>query len=175
MTLTHLEQQLLRVSKSSQRQLAAFRDGVYITSSTTRSLDDLRDQACADRLELAESFLKVGDRLMRARPPEYRSAIGRYYYAMYHCMRAVVFFVHNGDDHQKHDVLPSHTPKDLPNSALWENRLKDARSRRNDADYDPYPTALGASKQAAIDLRKHAQDFVPVVRSYLKSKGCAHV
>jgi uncharacterized protein (UPF0332 family) len=174
-TLTPVEQQLLRISKSTQRQLTLFRDGVYITAATARTLDDLRDQACADRLALAESFVAVGDRLMRSRPPEYRSAISRYYYAMYHCMRATVFFDHDGDDHQKHDVLPQHTPADFPDGDVWENRLKDARGRRNDADYDPYPVNRTAPRQAASDLQAHARALVPIVRSYLRSKGCDHV
>lgn len=175
MALTNDEQQLLRISKASQKGLTAFRDGVYITSVTTRTIDDLRDQACADRLRLAEDFAQVGDRLMRARPSQYRSAIGRYYYSMYHSMRAAVFYMYDGDDHQRHDALPGHTPSDFPSAALWENRLKNARGHRNDADYDPYPAYGGEFRQPALDLQAQAHALSPLVRTYLQGKGCGHV
>lgn len=175
MPLTLLEQQLLRISKAPQKQLTAFRDGVYIETATNRTLGDLRDQVCADRLRLAESFLNVADRLVRTRPPEFRSAISRYYYAMYHGMRAAVYFVHEGDDHQGHESLPRHTPDDFPQGGVWENRLKDARSRRNEADYDPYPVERQDLKASALEVRAHAQTLLPLVRTYLESKGCDHV
>ncbi len=173
--LTQVEQQLLRISKASQKQLSGFRDGVFITASTAKSIDDLRDQTCADRIALAETFLAAGERFVRGRPPEYRSAISRFYYAMYHSMRATAFFTYDGDDHQRHEALPQHTPKDFPTSAIWENRLKDARGRRNDADYDPYPLSLTEFRQPALELRQHARDLIPLVRTYLTSKGCGTV
>ncbi len=175
MALDAEEMQLLRISKASQRLLTSFRDGVYITTTTSRTLDDLRDQACADRLDLAVAFASVGDRLMRARPREYRSAVSRYYYSMYHSIRATVFYANDGDDHQKHDVLPKHTPLDFPDNALWENRLKDARGHRNDADYDPYPINPQSFTQPARDLRDYAHALTPLVRAYLRSKGCGHI
>lgn len=175
MSLNSEEQQLLRISKAPAKLLTNFRDGVYITSATSRSLDDLRDQACADRLDMAKALLHVGDKLMRSRPAEYRSSISRYYYAMYHSMRATAFYVHDGDDHQKHEALPQHTPPDFPDAAVWENRLKDARARRNDADYDPYPLAPVGFQQTALELQHQARLLIPIVQNYLRQKGCAHV
>lgn len=175
MSLTELEQQLLRISKASKKVLSSYRDGVFIESRTSRTIDDLRDQACADRIDLAEMFASTADRLMRGRPPEYRSAISRYYYAMYHSMRATAFFAHDGDDHQRHEALPQHTPADFPAHDVWENRLKDARGRRNDADYDPYPTSSAALRGPALELQKHAHELIPLVRNYLSSKGCGYV
>ncbi len=46
---------------------------------------------------------------MRGRPPMRRVAVGRYYYAMYHAMRAVVYFRTPGDDHEQHSDLPRWT------------------------------------------------------------------
>jgi len=173
--LTPFEAQLLRLSKSNQKQLKAFRDGVYITSTTGRSLDDLRDQATSDRLDFAEACLSVGNKLMRTRPIEYRAAIGRFYYAMYHAMRATVFYANDGDDYQRHETLPQHTPSDFPSNAVWENRLKNARGYRNDADYDPYPIAAVDFSVAAKDLQGHAHTLLLIVRTYLRAKGCGHV
>ncbi len=83
--------------------------------------------------------MQHADRLMRARPPMCRVAVGRYYYGMYHAMRAVVYFHVTGDDHEQHSVLPRSMPADFPDADFWKNALKDARLRRNEADYDPYP------------------------------------
>jgi uncharacterized protein (UPF0332 family) len=175
LALSGTEQQLLRVSKATQKTMTAFKDGVFIANLTSRSLDDLREQVVADRLTLATDLAAVGDRLLKTRPVQYRSAIGRFYYSMYHSMRATVYFVYGGDDHERHDVLPKHTPADFPDSALWENRLKNARGHRNDADYDPYPRQHSDFRQAAADLQAHAHALNPLVRAYLRGKGCGYV
>jgi uncharacterized protein (UPF0332 family) len=148
------------------------RQGAYIVEATGRCLQDLEHQVCADRLELSSGFADAGDRLLRLRGPEYRSAISRYYYSMYHSMRAVVFFVNRGDDHEQHNVLPRHTPNDFPNAPTWENCLKDARARRNDADYDPYPTDRSALRAISYGLKHEARSLHAEAVAYLKSKGC---
>jgi len=130
---------------------------------------------CAVRLLLAKELLQTADKLMRSRPAQYRSAISRYYYSMYHAIRAVVYYVHGGDDHQEHTNLPGHLPPDFVDRALWQNALKDARARRNDADYDPYPLAPGAWRDVARDLRVRARQLVVLAESYLRWKGCAHI
>lgn len=163
------------MSESQQKQLLAFREGVYLETSSGQTIDELRDQACADRIALAEHFLAAGDKMMRSRPPEYRSAISRFYYSMYHAMRAVAFYAHGGDDHQEHRILPQKTPSDFPSSAQRENDLKDARTTRNSADYDPYPSDITAHRAAAKRLQPLAQSLIPDVRTYLKSKGCTRL
>ena len=119
-------------------------------SFTKRTLEELQARGCVDRLLLAESMIRAGDKLFKARPPEYRSAISRYYYAMYHSARAVTYFRFDGDDHQAHSALPSHLPHDFPNQASWQNEIKDARERRNEADYEPYPEQVKAYRKWAI-------------------------
>jgi hypothetical protein len=91
---------------------------------------------------------------------------------MYHAFRATVFFVHGGDDHEEHSKLPSGIPPDFPGRANWENDLKNARLDRNRADYDPYPKNDLMFKPTATQLIKKAEDLLPIVRSYLKTKGC---
>lgn len=169
------EETLLRISKAQRRLLRDFREGVWISTASSRPIDDLRDQACADRLLLAEHFAKAGDKLMRARPAEFRSAISRYYYSMYHAMRSAVYYHNDGDDYQEHSKLPGNTPDDFDNAADWQNNLKDARSRRNEADYDPYPTLHAEFREAAFDMAKQTHVLIDLTRGYLRKKGCAHV
>lgn len=175
MPLSRTESHLLALSKARKQKLESLHQGARIVEDTGRPLKELKQQVCADRVALAEQFAAAGDRLLRTRPPEYRSAISRYYYSMYHAMRAVVYYVNDGDDHEQHSELPRHTPSDFKDSAIWENNLKDARGRRNDADYDPYPLQHAEFRAAARTLRQHSHELIPLVRSYLQSKGCGYV
>jgi uncharacterized protein (UPF0332 family) len=166
---------LLRVSKATKVELGFFREGVHIEAATQRSLVDLQSQVCVDRLKLAESILRSGSRFMRLRPADYRSAIGRFYYSMYHTTRSVVYFSYGGDDHESHAALPTKLPKDFPNAAIWTNDLKSARSRRNEADYDPYPMLDADLKSHAVDLSTKAPALIALARQYLRRKGCAYL
>jgi uncharacterized protein (UPF0332 family) len=169
------EQALLRVSKSKRQTLAGFKEGIYLQATTGRPIDELREQACADRLGLAVGFQAMADRLMRTRPPMYRAAVGRYYYAMYHAMRAVVFYSVEGDDHEQHSDVPSKVPHDFPRLGFWQNELKDARLRRNEADYDPYPDQDATFRDAGRHLARQCGDLLTEARRYLQTKGCAFV
>jgi uncharacterized protein (UPF0332 family) len=169
------ERALLRISKLDKKTIVLLAEGVHLESSTSRTISDLHHQACSDRLVLAHDLLSTGNKLMRTRPPQYRSAISRYYYCMYHSVRAVVYFVHGGDDYQPHSELPTQLPADFADSALWRNALKDARSHRNDADYDPYPSNPGSWRSVAIDTATNAQRLLAESEQYLKSKGCAYI
>lgn len=168
-------QLLLRVSKANKKTLSLFAEGINLHNATARPLIDLQHQACADRIALAKNFLITADRLMKTRPPEYRSAISRYYYAMYHAIRAVAYFNEGGDDKESHSTLPGAVPSDFTDSALWQNSLKDARARRNEADYDPYPAHLSAWRTVAVDLQGKAPILLALSEDYLKQKGCNHL
>ncbi|MGW2518664.1 HEPN domain-containing protein [Streptomyces sp. NPDC001617] len=163
------------MSKANKKTLGLFAEGINLANATARTLVDLQHQSCADRILLAKTFLKSGDRLMRTRPPEYRSAISRYYYSMYHALRAVAYFNEGGDDKESHAALPGAVPHDFPDSAIWQNELKDARSRRNEADYDPYPINPRDWRDVAKDLQSKAPKLLLLAESYLKQKGCSHL
>jgi uncharacterized protein (UPF0332 family) len=169
------EQALLRISKLDKKTILSLAEGVYLVTTTGRPIDDLRQQASADRIRFAKELLIAGDKLRRSRPPQYRSAVSRYYYCMYHSMRAVVYFVHGGDDYQPHSDLPARIPSDFIDGSLWRNALKDARSHRNDADYEPYPMASSSWKPIVSDLASNAKGLLAEAESYLKSKGCGHI
>lgn len=166
---------LRRVAEANKNTFAQYKEGVYLATTASRTLEDMRHQVTADRLILANHFLQAGHRFVKMRPPQYRSAISRFYYAMYHSMRAVVYFTTGGDDHQEHGVLPKHTPGDFPNCTIWENQLKNARTMRNSADYDPYPDAPGDWRSIARDLGVEAVALVRLAEGYLKQKGCMYL
>ena len=162
---------LLRVGKAKKQHLDLWRHGVLMVESTGHQIDDLARLAAADRWQFANRRKREADRLLVANPPFYRAAVCSYYYAMYHAMRAIAFVHHRGDDHQEHRVLPSKTPQDFPNAALWENALKDARERRNAADYDPYPKSDDPWRPAAEELRENTRDFLQLTKQYLIANG----
>lgn len=169
------EATLLRISKADKAFLLNLSEGVHIESSTSHTINELKHRTCADRLVLAEVMIEAGNKLLRSRPAMYRSAIGRYYYAMYHATRATVYFDHGGDDHEKHSDLPAHLPHGFPAHAIWRNELKNAREQRNQADYDPYPANGRSFRTNALDLSVKAPTLVNECRSYLKGKGCLYV
>ncbi|MBI1927864.1 hypothetical protein HYR99_26945 [Candidatus Poribacteria bacterium] len=110
--------------------------------------------------------------MLKSKPPLYRNAISRYYYSMYHAMRACVFVFHGGDDYQEHSKLQSHIPNDFPTGSNWKNILKNARELRNRADYEPYPKSNTTWKQYALSLKNDADLFLSSTRTYLQNKGC---
>lgn len=164
---------LLRVSKAKKSDVERWREARHLEASTAHTIDELFQRAAADRFLLAVQFLKSADAFLASTPRQCRSAVSRYYYAMYHAMRAAAFVFHGGDDFEEHRTLPGKAPDDLPNQALWSNALKDARERRNAADYDPYPKADAAWSHDAQALALEVRKFVAEVRAYLRSKGCA--
>lgn len=166
---------LQRVSIAKKRDINHWNEARYLENQSGRSIDDLWQRAIADRWDLANSFRRNADRMMAVTPPLYRDAISRYYYAMYHAMRSVVFFSERGDDYEQHSALPGRTPSDLDEAERWQNVLKDARERRNAADYDAYPKSASAYRTTAQDLQTVSASFLAVTRDYLRKKGCAHI
>jgi len=90
-------------------------------------------------------------------------------------MRAAVFFFHGGDDFEEHRTLPGKAPDDLPNQGFWANALKDARERRNAADYNPYPKGDVGWRQPALALKTDTRRFLKEVKTYLNGKGCHYL
>ncbi|MCO7204678.1 hypothetical protein NH287_14400 [Microbacterium sp. CnD16-F] len=172
---TPADKVLHRISKATAVELRMYKEGVHHETATKRTIDDLRHQSIADRLQLADSFRDAGSAMLRRRPPLFRLAVGRFYYAMYHYMRAVVFYEAEGDDHQSHSELPKRVPADFPNDSVWKNNLKDARYRRNEADYDAYPIADVEFRDDAKQLELVARSLAVEARNYLRAKGCTYV
>jgi uncharacterized protein (UPF0332 family) len=166
---------LKRVSAAKKRDIEHWDEGRYLETRSGRTIDELWQRAIADRWALANAFRRNADRMMSLQPPLYRDAISRYYYSMYHAMRSVVFFAERGDDFEAHSTLPRYTPPDLHEAERWQNALKDARERRNAADYEAYPKAASAYKSTAEDLQASSSALLTVTRDYLRKKGCPHL
>lgn len=170
--LTTSEQRLLRITKLDRKTVGVLKEGISIEASLSRSIQDAMFQTVADRLDLADEFLNMADALMRSRHDLYRAAIARYYYSMYHAMRAASYQHFEGDDHESHSDLSSKgVPPDFPGHALAQNTLKDARLRRNEADYEQYPRNHTHFKSQARSLQVAAKTFVTTARQYVSSKG----
>lgn len=165
----------LRIATAKRDLLLNWQEGVSIETRTGANLRRLQDRVTADRIDLAYAIRRSGKRLMRLSPPLYRDAVGRFYYAMYHAMRAVVFFTNQGDDFEAHSELPGHAPADFPSSAAWTNTLKSARALRNAADYDAYPKSVNRWESSALGIERDADSLLPIARQYLRSKGCQYL
>ncbi len=172
MTSPELRRRLLRVGTAEKKTIDNFLEGASHTLAFGQSIDDILKQAAIDRLKLGQQFLRVAGRISNTSRPDWRSVIGRHYYAMYHSMRAVAYFAHGGDDYQEHNKLPSGVPGDFPERDLRANELKDARSRRNEADYDLYPGGTPYFRRNARSLAPVAIRFVDECQQYLGRKGC---
>lgn len=172
MILNTVEERLHRVTKLSNKVVVVLREGVSLEADLSRPLADVMAQTVADRLDLADEFLAMAQALLRSRTDLSRAAIARFYYAMYHSMRAASYQHFEGDDYEAHAVLSSKgVPPDYPSQALASNELKDARILRNEADYDQYPLNRGYFKTQAKALQPVAANFVGAARRYVTSKG----
>lgn len=164
---------LLTISKAPKGTLNNFRFGVHLHTTSGLSIDSLRENACRDRFGLARQTLNMARWANKPPSPRYRIVLARSYYAMYHAARVVAYFVEGGDDYEDHKSLPGHIPRDFPSHAQWENDLKNARLERNRADYDPYPKTDRAFARSSERVLGLAEQFLPLVRTYMLRKGCA--
>src|SRR5882724_3495972 len=122
---------LLRISQAKSPRVSDWKEGVSIEQASRRTVLELTALVAAHRWQLAFEHRKHANKLMRCSPPLYRCAVSRYYYAMYHALRACAYVFHNGDDHEAHSTLPQHLPADFAVGENWEGKLKDARLIRN--------------------------------------------
>ena len=165
-------ERLLRVAKAPNQLIGGWLEGVSLEADSGETILDLCHRAASARLRLSYEMRRAGDACLAHTTPLPRSAISRYYYAMYHAMRATVYVFYDGDDHQEHTKLPRHIPDDFPTPGTWQTRLKNARYARNAADYDPYPKANLAWKYRAETIKRDADDLLAACTQYLRGKGC---
>lgn len=165
-------ERLNHVAKAKKSAIAAWKEGVSLERDTAKSIDSILQRVASARWRLADSFRKQANRLMAVSPSLYRSAISRYYYAMYHALRACVFLENGGDDHEDHSKLPTQIPATLNPGVDWQTKMKNARTTRNDADYDAYPQSDGAWEIKANDIKADATTLLMLTKTYLINKGC---
>jgi uncharacterized protein (UPF0332 family) len=170
--MTPTDSLMLEVSQAKSSQFNQWRRGIRLELDSGLRLEDLRTKVVADRWQLALDFNDRGAKLLRSRPPLYRDAISRFYYSMYHALRAVAYFTYFGDDHEEHRALPSAIPRDFYDNEIWANNLKNARDTRNRADYEPYPAEPAAWASDAGVLKVQAADLLERTKLYLTARGC---
>jgi uncharacterized protein (UPF0332 family) len=163
---------LQRVSISVKKTIQYHKEGVSLEADSAQTIDQIMLKVAADRWHLATRHRATANRLMNGDPPSFRDAVSRYYYAMYHSLRACLFSYHRGDDFQKHSDLPLNIPPDFDPGVNWEQTIKNARLTRNRADYDLYPKSNAAWRADAILLRTDALRLMRRARTYLIGKGC---
>ncbi|MFD9477378.1 hypothetical protein [Streptomyces nojiriensis] len=165
-TVTLADQMLLHISTSKSATISALPTG---GSKYPFPTDQLLQQVVSDRLILAGGHLGAGDSLLFAR--QYRSAISRFYYAMYQAARAITFAETKGDDHERHNILPRKLPRNIDNPTMREAELTDARLLRNQADYDIYPIKESDWENDARALSATSANFVQMCESFALTKG----
>lgn len=173
MPLAHSD--LLSISEAKKVSIDQWRNGVRLESDSGVSIDALVKDTVRARLRLAEEMQRQGHLIVGLHPPIYRLIVNRFYYALYHAVRSLVFFMHGGDDHQEHKVVPSYIPSDFPNAQYWQNELKDARTLRNEVDYNPFPDTDASWQAAASTMATRADKLIPLVKNYLFQKGCTNL
>ena len=161
---------LKRVAQARGAEVENWKEGIFLEKTLSCPVQDMLRQAAAARWRLARKHRSEANKLLAFHPPQYRSAISRLYYSMYHAMRACAFLFYEGDDHEDHSKLPLHIPQDFPNKS-WQQTLKDARLARNIADYEPYPMGNGWRRQA-LALHSQADQLIIEAKTYLTNKGC---
>jgi uncharacterized protein (UPF0332 family) len=163
-TLTITDSVLLYVGTLTQANITSIPSGRY-----SLPMPRMIGQITSDRLWLAGDQIKAGDHLVLN--GEFRSAISRHYYAMYHSARAIAFAHHGGDDFQSHHNLPRNLPSSLTDVLLRETQLNDARLLRNQADYDPYPSKQHEWEADARALGVVASEFVNACEDFALVNG----
>jgi uncharacterized protein (UPF0332 family) len=166
------DRHLLFVSIAQKSIISNLRYGAHIERELGSTIDNLMLSICGDRFRLGKQFFKSATLALRAKPPQYRTAISRAYYSMYHSGRAVVYASHGGDDYEAHSEFSQKLPNDFPSVAMWRNNLREARLLRNKADYDPYPSKQRSFAADSAAIMRDAKSFGTLAEQYLRGRGC---
>ena len=164
---------LIRVGTANANQVKDWKEGVSLERDAGCTIEVLRLRLAKARWNLAVEMRRDGNDHLRNKNPRSRSAISRYYYCLYHALRSCAYLYHGGDDHEDHQALPRHIPKDFLAGDTWSNNLKLARQVRNSADYDPFPRGEAHWLAEAKTLQLQANDILVASRTYLIKKGCS--
>jgi uncharacterized protein (UPF0332 family) len=164
-------ERLNRIAKADGKLVNHWREGVSIEEDSESKIEDLVKRVAADRWRLAQIHKRNADEFLRY-PTMYRAAISRYYYSMYHAIRACAYVFHGGDDFEDHSTLPQNIPDDYPKRTQCQSALKNARLARNRADYDPYPGSWQSWRLIVADLRGTSREVLSESRRYLRRNGC---
>lgn len=166
-------ERLNHVAKAKKNSIAAWKYGVELEQHADVSIDTIMKRVAARRWRLADGFRKQANQLFALSPSLSRSSISRYYYAMYHALRACVYLENEGDDYEDHSKLPTQIPPGLDPSKIWQTKMKDARIARNNADYEAYPLSSAFWRAQATNIKADATALLAVTKTFLTAKGCS--
>jgi uncharacterized protein (UPF0332 family) len=160
-----------RVIKAKLNDIRSWKEGIALEKTCGVELSEFLIQLSEARLVLAREQKDDGDKLLKSKPPKFRSAISRYYYAMYNSLRASVFLDHQGDDFQEHSKLPSNLPStlDLVETNDWGAILGNARDLRNKADYEPFVSNTDWRLEAK-KLKINCENAIKLSTSFVAKK-----
>jgi len=118
------------------------------------------------RLDTAKRNLNSSETLIKAE--DYLSSINRSYYAIFHCMRALLAL--DGLDFKKHSAVISKFRELYMKTAIFDVELSDIIANlfdtRNEADYEDF---FVISKEETKEQLENAKKFYNAIEAYLKS------
>ena len=117
------------------------------------------------RMEQAKRCIRSAKVL--ADDEDYKGAANRSYYAIFHCMRAVLAL--EGKDFSKHSGVSAYFRKEYIKTGIFavelSDMIKEAFDIRSDSDYDDYYLI---SRQEVLEQIENAEFFYQQVEKYLK-------
>lgn len=130
-------------------------------------MDDRRTELVKYRLDKALKNISIAD--VCVREEDYETAANRSYYAMFHCVRALLAL--EGVDYKKHSAVVGHFRKEYVKTGLFEKRYSDylgeAFDTRGKSDYEDF---FIISKSDVIAQIEHAREFYDAVKSFLANR-----
>ena len=122
-----------------------------------KALSTHRLDTAKQNLDSSEALIMMGD---------FKSSINRSYYAVFHCMRAVLAL--NGLDFKKHSGVISKFRELYIKTAIFDDKLSDIIVKlfdaRNEADYEDF---FVISKEETRMQLENAKQFFNAIEAYL--------
>lgn len=130
-------------------------------------MDERKVVLCRYRLDKAKKCLSSADILMKAE--EYEGAANRSYYAIFHCVRAILAL--DGVDFSKHSGVMAYFQKNYVKTGIFDKKyskiIREAFDVRSDADYDDY---YNISKEMTEIQIEQAQFFLDGIEEYIDKR-----
>ena len=119
------------------------------------------------RMEHSEECIKAAKNLLLSE--NYKSAVNRSYYAVFHAMRAVLAL--DGFDSKRHSGIIAEFRRRYIKAGIFDSSLSKTISilfdLRTDSDYDDF---FIISKSDAARQTSKAEEFVSAIKEYLDNK-----
>ena len=128
-------------------------------------MDDTRRALTRYRLEKAERCIKTAHNAVQYE--DYETAANRSYYAMFHCVRALLAI--EAVDYKKHSMVIGHFRREYIKTGIFSVQLSDyigeAFEIRGKSDYNDFCVI---SKKDVEKQIRNAEEFYQEVRRYIE-------